>query len=245
MTEEARAPRNKAERLAVAGAIAPSLREGSERARRRRVAVVNADGEIVRYTTLAEVQRALLERQQIEIETGEGVRPKEIMCGRCGRTEKVSARGGVPLVCSRCRNVKCSDCKLPLNPTALWRGNVRCTECHARARTIPPATCVDCRKDLSASGRRRAAKRCVRCNARHRTKPRPSCCFCGVSLRRSNRAVHQCQPCFLARQNKRNARIARHCADCGTALAKTSRKGTVRCKRCAAVATYRRKKAAS
>lgn len=84
---------NKAQRLAVAGVVAPHLREQSDKAAKRRVARVDKDGNVVGYTTLAEVQRALLERQKIELEVIDGVRPKEIVCAQCGRADRVARTG--------------------------------------------------------------------------------------------------------------------------------------------------------
>ncbi|MCW5834514.1 MAG: hypothetical protein KIS78_19085 [Labilithrix sp.] len=92
---------NKAQRLAIAGVVAPFLREGAERAAKRRVAKVDKDGNVVGYTTLAEVQAKILERAEIEIAVQDGVRPKEVICKYCGKVIRVKgdAKGAPPRQC--------------------------------------------------------------------------------------------------------------------------------------------------
>lgn len=80
---------NKAERLAVAAAVAPSLRRADERTRQRRIARVDAEGKVTGYTTLGAVQDALLAKHAIEIDVQPGVRAKEIICETCGIPVKV------------------------------------------------------------------------------------------------------------------------------------------------------------
>ncbi len=97
---------NKRERLAVAGAVAPSLRTRNE----RRVALVNADGEVVRYTTVAEVQAAVLKRQGIEIAVEPGVRPKMVTCEQCGKPVAVSTKSGrLPKRCKSNCGKRCAE----------------------------------------------------------------------------------------------------------------------------------------
>lgn len=95
-------PRNKAERLALAGAVAPFLRDQSERAASRRVTRVDKDGNVVGYTTLAEVQQGLLRRHEIEIDVAPDERPREFFCQRCGLPSPMPERGAQPKHCSRC-----------------------------------------------------------------------------------------------------------------------------------------------
>lgn len=90
---------NKAARLAVAGYVAPPLRSASPQTSQRRVARVDKDGNVVGYTTLAEVQRSLLARQDIELEVAEGVRPRAIVCRLCGKVVNVPNKGAVPFTC--------------------------------------------------------------------------------------------------------------------------------------------------
>lgn len=68
---------NKAHRLHVAGAVAPRIRSQDDRTKSRRVARVDADGKVVGWTTLGEVQKALLLAREIELEVQPDTRPKE------------------------------------------------------------------------------------------------------------------------------------------------------------------------
>ncbi len=90
---------NKAQRLALASAVAPVLRGTSEKTKSRRVARVDAEGNVVGYTTLAEVQKALLLTRQIELETTDGVRQVEGVCTKCGRSVKLNTNIVPPIVC--------------------------------------------------------------------------------------------------------------------------------------------------
>ena len=100
---------NKAQRLAVAGVVAPFLRDQSAATTQRRVAVIPANlppdapwaENVKSYTTLAKAQQVQLERQRIEIEVVEGVRPKTVVCENCARTIQVARYGGIPRVCPR------------------------------------------------------------------------------------------------------------------------------------------------
>ncbi len=76
---------NKAERLALAAAVAPVLRGADAKAKNRRVALTDADGNVTGYTTLGEVQKSLLRRREIEIDVQDGKRPTEIACCFCGK----------------------------------------------------------------------------------------------------------------------------------------------------------------
>jgi len=96
--EEIGGPENRAERLALAGAVAPTLRAAQE----RRIARVDADGNVVGYTTHKRLAESLLARQQIEIAVVEGVRPKTVMCEVCGLPAKVLKMGAVSKGHSRC-----------------------------------------------------------------------------------------------------------------------------------------------
>lgn len=96
-------PENKAERLALAGVVAPFLRESVERTAKRRVARVDESGNVVGYTTLAEVQKALLKRHQIEIDVQPGVKAVEVPCPSCGLPIKKPKTGCTPKRCLRCK----------------------------------------------------------------------------------------------------------------------------------------------
>jgi hypothetical protein len=164
-------PANRAERLALAGAVAPRVRSQSDRAAMRRVARVNAEGKIVGYTTLAEVQKALLERERIEMETVDGVRPKGKICEQCGKPTRVGGSGKLPSICRDCRRRPCVDCGKRLSQGATYaalkeKREMLCLLCTRRRKRKPPSKCVDCGKAL---GQRRS-KRCALCNRAHGPK---------------------------------------------------------------------------
>ena len=94
---------NKAERLVIAGAVAPVLRDGSARNKTRVVKTYSG-----RVVTLADVQAGLLAKTKIELEVDDGVRPKSIVCA-CGAVVKVRPDGGpVPKSCRICSRRKAS-----------------------------------------------------------------------------------------------------------------------------------------
>lgn len=191
---------NKVERLAVAGAVAPSLREGAESSSRRRVARVDAEGNVVGYTTLAEVQKAILARHQIELSVQPDSRPTHAVCARDGRLFRVPKKGNTPKYCEKCREAKCRLCGKDIASGAARK---RCRE------GLPPGTCFACRKSRlvcvdcsselpkgSGAPSRVAARagqppRCRRCSyklfvgrSRADRKP-PPICHCGATLSRS------------------------------------------------------------
>ena len=86
------------ERLELAAMLAPEFRRVSAVAKRRRVHLVR-DGEVVGVATLGEVQDGLLRAHAIEVETDEGVRPREVPCQRCGKPVLVATIGPIPTTC--------------------------------------------------------------------------------------------------------------------------------------------------
>jgi hypothetical protein len=97
---------SKAERLALAGAIAPILRDQGQDAFERRVTLLDKDGKVVGYRTLAEVQMGLLRRKQIEFEVADGVRPTKVVCEQCGKLF-APRPGKLRKVCPDGCNVQC------------------------------------------------------------------------------------------------------------------------------------------
>lgn len=85
-------PTNKAERLQVAAAIAPTFRENNARLSTRRVAVTNETGEVVGYTTLAEVLKKTLERAKIELDVVDRL-PEKLICEGCGSVYSTPTSG--------------------------------------------------------------------------------------------------------------------------------------------------------
>lgn len=150
-------PRNKAERLAVAGAVAPSLRRNAERAQARRVARVDAGGNVVGYSTLADVQRSMLERAKIEIAVADGRTPERYVCSRCNLIRRFRrGQNREVKICEDCRVVTCVSCGADLHARAAYlrtasKGASRCVDCYRARGGCGRLGCVDCGKLLSKS----------------------------------------------------------------------------------------------
>lgn len=155
MSDSSEGPRNKAERLAVAGAIAPSLRAQSDKLARRRISVEDKNGNVTGYISGAEFQKRLLERAKIELDVTGGKRPKNVFCGECGAVIPVAKRGYPARVCKKCRS--CSDCGVELSaavssPSSRQnrKGPLCCIPCNTKRRTsLPVLTCEQCGATLS------------------------------------------------------------------------------------------------
>lgn len=178
---------NKAQRLEVAGHIAPSLREQALLARGRRVAVIDASGNVVAYVSLADVQAGVLKRAAIELDVANSVRPELIFCKDCGVPVLVKAgrkrASKIPSKCLRCKLGSCVDCGALLSSGAKYMNAVRCRVCAGTAPK-PRTQCADCGKPTY-----QASVRCKPCNTARITVPRPQCATCGKTL--SNpRATH-------------------------------------------------------
>lgn len=213
---------NKATRLAVAGIVAPHLRNQTGRVASRRVAKVDKDGNVVGYTTLAEVQEALLLMRQIELDVVDGVRPKEKMCRLCGRTFKVRSGGIVPKLCSACVTPSCVVCHAPLprlGHTLKKRRPARCMDCRT-AQKQSRLPCVDCggllSKHASAPGYKSRKEglppRCRACTIVLNASRVKRCADCDAKLA-ANTKTGRCRDC-LNLHPKERAR----CAECGTEL---------------------------
>lgn len=88
-------PTTKAERLQVAGAVAPILRA----ARHRRVTLIGKDGAPIGVADAKDVALSLLARSKIELSVQDGERPPLAYCQACGRGIMVKVKGTVPRVC--------------------------------------------------------------------------------------------------------------------------------------------------
>jgi hypothetical protein len=172
---------SKAERLAVAGAVAPALRSAARETSTRRVARVDVEGNIVGYTTLAEVQKALLERHKIEIELQPDKRPKEFICERCGKPSKVPKLGVVPKRCKPCKLTTCSACGNQ-KPARRYYKSTLCHPCYRRQGPRKPRPqCQACGVEVV-----RRAKKCTAC-ADKKEKPNLRCADCDKELSKSAR----------------------------------------------------------
>lgn len=193
---------NKATRLAVAGLVAPHLRDQSAKAARRRVAKVDKDGKVVGYTTLAEVQQALLHERKIELETVEGVEPKEFFCEECGRPFERPPRT-IRKRCDRCTFLSCTDCgkALPRNyssPSMRSKGSGSrvpiCRPCKMARTAAATPTCSVCAVALLPNSEWQWKRRwgdcplmCGVCSRKSRLLPVPTCGSCGKTLKYSAR----------------------------------------------------------
>lgn len=188
-----------AQRLALAAAVAPSIRRGSEVTKARRVTLYDPEtGKVTGYSTLAEVQAALLREREIELAVIDGVRPKEVVCPNCGKTIRIGPVGRLPITCIGGCDLRCSsdECRNKINPQTA-RINARqgkpnvCRKCVCGvARPLP--TCSDCAGTLTRTAdwqhRIRLGSteplRCASCARKARKlKPRPTC-SCGKGLSR-------------------------------------------------------------
>lgn len=140
--ERDRASLSKQQRLLIAGAVAPRLR--SRLSSRRRINVINADGEVVRKISDAELAMGVLKTASIEFQLDEPIETAALTneCVVCGRlTERRKrGRGKRSSKCIECKNGKCSDCGAIFTSestlrTALKRGTTpRCASCRIAYR---------------------------------------------------------------------------------------------------------------
>ncbi len=166
---EIRTPENKAERLALAGSIAPALREKAARTRERRVAIVDKEGNVTGYRALAAVQAELLARARVEIAVDDGVRPGRVLCEECGGLVKIGVTGVVPRRCRQCQHGYCAECEAPLGKSGndRWKLARRkgkpgvCVPCHRKKiEPPPPLVCAaeGCGRALSRTTSRDATR---------------------------------------------------------------------------------------
>ncbi len=161
---------NKAQRLVVAGAVAPVIRRDADRLRRRVVNVFNQQtGETVAQVDGVVAVRGILATANIEFEVQPDVRPKEIICEECGRVFQNYRHGLNARHCVACRTQDCAGCGKPLSK---FCPSGRCKPCLDESRTKPRLRCVDCEAELSMNchRKRRTARglpaRCKPCASR-------------------------------------------------------------------------------
>lgn len=173
---------NKAERLALAGAVAPYFREQATAAAERRVARVDKDGKVVGYTTLAKVQQALLEKHKIEIAVQPDVRPKEIVCEKCGNPRKVTGTR-IPKLCVSCAQGFCRVCQKLLGKSKKAKKD-RATKCKSCTLATKRKRCP-----CGLPTKHRRAKYCAVCWPASQvqtqsTRSMPVCCICAAPVNR-------------------------------------------------------------
>lgn len=201
---------SRAQRLAIAGVVAPHLREQIASGGSRRVARVDATGNVVGYTTLAEIQKSLLALERIEIDVLPGVRPKRRLCELCEKPFAVPVRSGPPAtLCRKCSQPKCLDCPKRVDRVEVQRCK-RCAARHTNAGRKKSRPCKDCGVELPRTSRAaRGGGRCAKC---HLASRKTATCPNGHAFTVSNTAL------------KTNG--ARRCKQCARDYAR-SRKQTV------------------
>lgn len=212
------AERVKPESLAIAGYSAPRLRSQSESVRLRRIGRLDKDGNVVGYTTLADTQKALLRRVEIEFDV-EG-RPRWVLCEKCGAKVKFGPRQSLkaPKMCrawTGCRSPKCVTCSADVSRNTAKHGG-QCLVCSGRA-PLPKVFCKDCGNELSKGGRDKGAIRCIGCHIKTKKRERP-CVSCGAPCKPGRAHLvgkTRCAACFR-KQTARDAPPA--CKGCGLPL---------------------------
>lgn len=146
-------PRNRAQRLALAGHVAPALRRGADVAAQRRVTVEARDGSVAGYTTVLEVQKALVAANEIEIQVLPDAAPVAVPCERCGLPIPPKPMGSWRPICAACRCVAATcagfgdvPCAKPTpkgeyTPSRMARRHGepwRCQACKARKQAADP-----------------------------------------------------------------------------------------------------------
>jgi len=191
--------KTKAERLVVAGAVAPALRASPTK--HARVTVVNVEGQIVGYTTRADLQKQILARAKIELDVVEGHRPDKTVCDVCGRINVVQRIGQPRKRCEPCRKMiwttcgrcgrgrwnrthtkMCPDCHREVRAERTKESPVAAEQLRRSARVALPCAGIDgvCPKSAVSPShamtpkaiRRRDGRpwRCSLCSQRHRRR---------------------------------------------------------------------------
>lgn len=119
-----------AERLALAGAVAPTLRRKAGAG--RRVTVVDREGKPVRVTDDVEIAKGLLARSAIEFSIVNGKRPIFVNCKTCGRPIRTSSRGTTPRTVCRQRTHKCQCGALIVGQDGTCGFGKLCRRCYER-----------------------------------------------------------------------------------------------------------------
>ena len=147
---------SKAQRLAIAAAVAPAL---SSTKPSRRISRVDSTGNIVGYISHIELARILLAKKKIEIEVVEGLRPKEAFCQDCGKIVSVPKTGRPAKRCGPCKYQHQYDVRMHYNDNEVRQvrevkppipKKITCIDCNeveavSPYSTVTPTRCSDCR----------------------------------------------------------------------------------------------------
>lgn len=139
---------SKAEKLAIAGVVAPVKR--SQKAHDRVVTLESG-----RKISGAKMLEKLCERIGVELEPKDGIRPTRVVCERCGRVVGTNKIGVVSVVCGLCKRPPCGSCGKTVSAKAASlafeeQREPRCKECSYRIRreTVPSV----CKRGHSMAG---------------------------------------------------------------------------------------------
>lgn len=195
---------SKAHRLAIASAVAPTLRAARKP---RTITTTDAEGNSVRTITDTELALSMLKRADIELSTDQplGVKP----CETCKKPFRVKASNAVR--CETCRHGRCPDCSKPHvclpkpgrsgKCRACWRAK-RDADIKARPAKAP---CKSCGADLWHAKKHRVRARCVACGHRRKEPTSRACVECAkvvVGYTRRGR----CQSCYARLRSATSAR---------------------------------------
>ncbi len=198
----------KAERLALAAAEAPILRNASEKALARRVHVVDRDGNVIRYASGREVLKGLARAHELEHAVEDGKRPKIVTCVNCGKDVPVGRGGMLPKVCSGCRGAQ-HNC-------VGW-GDIACaaepkpidfSACRILRRKGEPWRCRDCsiRKTHAVTTREK------RSAGAHRAAGRKTLAERGAAARKASGSLKK-RYATLSNEERRNQTAAARAAN--------------------------------
>lgn len=190
---------SRAERLRIAGRIAPIVRDAAYKGRSRVIKVVGRDGAIIRTIDSAELNAKLRERAGIEFDTISprlATRLACIWCQSVFSAEPNRRAGRVRRICPECLDMPCATCGIGVGADrsrdAHRRGHRPYCDEHRPNRPVPPLPCAICGADTTANVSRKALKRggnayCAdhahsRASDRGRArKERAKCSICGAT----------------------------------------------------------------
>jgi hypothetical protein len=231
---------SKARRLAIAGAVAPSLRAGGSK---RKIVTVDTEGNPVRTLTAGEVALGLLKRADIELST-EAVAGGTRSCAGCSipfTTRATNAR-----FCDACKRGRCGICGEPCGCKrrylqAIKEGRIpRCRACANALRRLPDLNCVGCDKALShkaslahrlkgstprcrecfvAESRAAQSRTCVECAGEIKGFPRKGKCHRCYSYERAQRVHRACVDCKRTDVLRSHNGLCKQCGDARQAIA--------------------------
>lgn len=183
---------SRAEKLRIASAIAPSIRDAAHKGRKRPIKVVDHEtGEVVREIDSLKLNEKLRERAGIEFGVEAGRRPQRVACADCGTFFTVKVMRGSHVargvaICARCRNVPCVICGRDATPSSSKRSRSDGTRAycsvHSPAKRSPATvSCGGCGKQLKGPKAARALRSGHRayCGDSCRFEFGPQSCPCG------------------------------------------------------------------